>query len=96
MIQKWQHYTIIVFDIFYSAYDSSTAHCKIDLPVLRVEHSGKKISASKSSITFQDQVNDQVAKLHNLNGWDRKPPYYEDQASHELRKYPTPRDTSIL
>ena len=96
VIQKWPQLTILVFDVFHSAYDCSTAHHKADIPVLCFDYSPQNSCCKQPSDDFRNQINNYVAKMHNLNGWDQKPPYTEDLTSQEPRTYRNPRDTSIL
>jgi hypothetical protein len=94
--QKWPEFTVIVFDILHSDYDSSTAHQIVDISVLRFDYGSQHSNCKWPSKEFQTLINSQVAKIHNLNGWDRNPPYTEDQTSAEPRTYENPRDTSML
>ncbi|KAF2001682.1 hypothetical protein P154DRAFT_157876 [Amniculicola lignicola CBS 123094] len=95
-IQKWQQSTILVLDIFNDDYDESTAHHKVNLPVLLVDY-GKRLSYVRvASPDLQDRINTHVANQHNYNGWDGKPPYFEDQTGAVPPKYYNPRDTSML
>jgi hypothetical protein len=93
VIQKWPQYTVLIFDIFHPAYDVSTAHRKENIQVLYVTVN-QRFDARLPSSDFRELINDQVAKLHNLNGWSAMPPYIEDQTS-TVPKYPDPRDTSL-
>ncbi|KAF2449147.1 hypothetical protein P171DRAFT_506631, partial [Karstenula rhodostoma CBS 690.94] len=94
--QKWPQLTIPVFDIFHSAYDCSVAHQKADLPVLYFDYSPRNSCCKQPSNDFRNKINDHVAKIHNLNGWDQEPPYTEDLTSPEPRTHGNPCDTSIL
>lgn len=96
VIQKWPQFTVLVFDVFHTTYNVSTAHHKADIPVLHFDHGSQYSSCKWPSNEFRDLINKEVAKMHNLNGWDRKPPYIEDQTSTEPRRYENPRDTSLL
>lgn len=90
-IQKWQQLTIMIFDIFHTGYDPSTAHHKADLPVILIDY-GKRLSyARTTSPEFRDRINDHVAHEHNSNGWDGKPPFFQDQTSLVPRTYYFPR-----
>ncbi|KAH8707027.1 hypothetical protein GQ44DRAFT_777594 [Phaeosphaeriaceae sp. PMI808] len=95
-IQKWQQLTILAFDIFNDDYDASTAHHKVNLPVLLVDY-GKRLSYVRiASPELRESINIHVANQHNYNGWDGKPPYFEDQTGSVPPKYYNPRDTSML
>lgn len=96
VVQVWPQYTVLVFDIFHSAYDVATSHYKANLPVFRFNYNNKQASIQSTSAEFQNQINQEVANFHNLNSWDREPPYYEDQTSQAPRVYSNPRDTSIM
>jgi hypothetical protein len=88
--------TALVFDIFHENYDVSTAHRKVNLPVLLVDYSRRQSYIRIASPEFREFVNDYVARQHNFHGWDRRPPYFEDQTGAEAPKYENPRDTSVL
>ncbi|CBX95145.1 predicted protein [Plenodomus lingam JN3] len=94
-VQNWSHYTILVFDIFHVAYDASTAHHTVDIPVLLVDSSKRRVARIPSADELQNYINGQVAKLHNYNGWDAKPPYYNDKTG-AVPKYFSPCDRSLL
>ena len=96
VVQKWQHLTILVIDVFYDDYDASTAHHVADLPVLLVDFGKRFASIRVATSTFQEQINVQVAKQHNYHGWDGKPPYFEDQTGTIPPMYDKPRDISML
>ncbi|KAF2245109.1 hypothetical protein BU26DRAFT_533216 [Trematosphaeria pertusa] len=92
----WQQLTILVFDIFHDEYDVSTAHRVVKLLVILVDY-GKRLSYVRmGSLDLQEHVNVHVAKQHNYNGWDGKPPFFEDQTGPVPPKYYNPRDTSML
>lgn len=79
-IEKWDRLDILVFDVFHTAYDWSTAHHEVDLPVVLVD-CGKRYSSVKvAGPEFRKQVNVAVAREHDLNGWDVRPPYFADQS----------------
>jgi len=80
VVQTWARHTTLVFDIHHSAYDVSTAHREENLLVLNVAMD-KQIHARISSDDFRDMVNAEVAMLHNVNGWEKSLPYFEDQTA---------------
>jgi hypothetical protein len=45
---------------------------------------------------LEKQVNDRVARHHNLNGWEKVPPYYADYTTSKPMSYQNPRDTALL
>ena len=89
-IQKWPELAILIFDVFHDDYDVSTAHRKAHLPVFIVG-CGKRFSyVGVASPQFRERVNVNVAEKHNYNGWDGKPPYFEDRQVWCHRTIPIP------
>ncbi|KFH42701.1 hypothetical protein ACRE_065530 [Hapsidospora chrysogenum ATCC 11550] len=91
-IYKWDRLTIFVFKVPYDGYDWATAHHKVDLPVILVDY-GKRLSLVKlCGQEFCDEVNQFVARQHELHGWDAKPPYLQDHTlPGVVPTYPNPR-----
>ncbi|KAG7286692.1 hypothetical protein NEMBOFW57_009003 [Staphylotrichum longicolle] len=96
-IHKWDRLTIFVFNLWYDDYDWATAHHQVDLPVVLVDY-GKRLSSVKvCSQAFRDEVNQFVAKQHELHGWDAKPPYLQDHTlPGVVPTYPNPRCVKIV
>ncbi|KAL2174140.1 uncharacterized protein P884DRAFT_294575 [Thermothelomyces heterothallicus CBS 202.75] len=96
-IYKWARITIFVFNVWYNDYDWATAHHKVDLPVVLVDY-GKRLSFVKvCSQEFCDEVNQFVARQHELRGWDAKPPYLEDHTlPGVVPTYPNPRYVRLV
>ncbi|KAF4434347.1 hypothetical protein F53441_13691 [Fusarium austroafricanum] len=93
-IQKWTKLTALVFDVFHDEYDVSTAHQKVDLPVLHVDYGRTHSYARVASRQFRETVNNHLATQHNYHGWDCQPPYFEDQTGATPPKYENPRCSS--
>ncbi|RYP48549.1 hypothetical protein DL768_005588 [Monosporascus sp. mg162] len=91
-IQRWRRLTAFVFDVFHDEYDLSSAHHKVDLPVVLVDYGSRNGSAYVriASQHFRDFVNRHVARQHNLHGWEARPPFFEDQTA---ARPPTASDT---
>ncbi|KAF2454721.1 hypothetical protein BDY21DRAFT_366119 [Lineolata rhizophorae] len=95
-IDKCERLDILVFDVFHVGYVPSTAHHEASLPVVLVD-CGKRYSVIKAaSEEFRKEVNVSIARQHNLNGWDGKPPYTADHTGPKPPTYPNPRDPSML
>ena len=95
VVEKWDRLNILVFDIFHEKYDLSTAHQEENLPVILIDF-GKRYSVIKAAMkNFEGKVNRGVARHHNLNGWDKTPPYVADHTGTKVPTYPNPRDLSI-
>ncbi|KAH8731591.1 hypothetical protein GQ44DRAFT_671594 [Phaeosphaeriaceae sp. PMI808] len=92
VIEKWDKLDVLAFDIFHATYDPSTAHHVADVPVVLVDY-GKRYSVVKAaSPDFKKEVNVAVAREHNLNGWDARPPYVADHTGARVPTYPNPRN----
>ena len=93
--EKWTLLNIFVFDLYHEAYRSAAAHLPSQLPVIIVDYARKQTKASVASSFRRSEVNNGVAKHHNLNGWNNEPPFFADYTS-STPSYPNPRDTSLL
>ncbi|KAF5024697.1 hypothetical protein F66182_3226 [Fusarium sp. NRRL 66182] len=94
-IWKCDRLTIFAFDLWYDDYDWATAHHKVDLPVLLIDY-GKRSYVKVAGHEFQDEVNNFVARQHELHGWDAKPPYFQDQTGPEVPTYGNPRCVMVV
>ncbi|KAI9844416.1 MAG: hypothetical protein M1837_005617 [Sclerophora amabilis] len=74
---------------------SAKGHLLDDLPVVLVffTRTGEKRTIAPGF--RRNDVNQQVARHHNLNGWGEEPPYFADHTS-SVPSYRHPRDTSLL
>ncbi|KAF2254343.1 hypothetical protein BU26DRAFT_136779 [Trematosphaeria pertusa] len=96
VVEKWDRLDVLAFDVFHAAYNPSTAHHEASLPVVLVDY-GKRYSVVKAAgPDFQKEVNVAVAREHNLNGWDARPPYVVDHTGTKVPTYPNPRDLITL
>ena len=96
-VQKWKSRTYLVFDIANDRYDASRGHLPEhnQLSVV-VTHFSKKRAAYPASAWVAQQVNHDVAMLHNANGFDALPPFMEDHTLGAPPSYQNPRDISLL
>jgi hypothetical protein len=96
-VQKWRSRAFLVFDIANEAYDAKLGHLPEhnQLPVV-VAHFNKKKAAYLASSWVSQQVNHDVAMLHNANGFDAVPPFMEDHTLGTPPAYHSPRDISTL
>ncbi|KAJ5490783.1 hypothetical protein N7539_002350 [Penicillium diatomitis] len=94
---KWRSRTYLVFDIAHDEYDTKLGHLPEhnQLHVL-VAHFSKKKAAYPASSWVSQQVNHDVAMLHNANGYDVSPPFVEDHTLGAPPTYRNPRDISLL
>ena len=95
-IWKVHRLIILTFDMWNDGYDWSTAHRKVNLPVLLIDY-GKRLSSVKvGSHDFKDKVNGFVARQHELHGWDARPPYFQDQTGPGVPTYGNPRSMKMV
>lgn len=96
-VQKWRSRAFLVFDIANEAYDAQLGHLPEhnQLPVV-VAHFSKKKAAYPANSWVSQQVNHDVAMLHNANGFDAVPPFMEDHTLGTPPAYHSPRDISML
>ncbi|KAK3167497.1 hypothetical protein OEA41_010624 [Lepraria neglecta] len=76
--EKWPFLNLFVFALYHGAYRSASAHFPHDLPVLVVDYNRKGTTVSIAGSVRRREVNVRVAEHHNLNGWDREPPFFAD------------------
>ena len=94
--EKWPFLNIFVFDLYHETYQSASAHFPDHLPVLVADYSRKGTTVSIAGSFRRDEVNVRVAEHHNLNGWDREPPFFADYTLSTPVSYLDPRDSSLL
>ncbi|OOQ86923.1 hypothetical protein PEBR_19195 [Penicillium brasilianum] len=96
-VQKWRSRAFLVFDIANETYDAKLGHLPEhnQLPVV-VAHFSKKKAAYPANSWVSQQVNHDVAMLHNANGFDAVPPFMEDHTLGTPPAYHSPRDISML
>ncbi|KAJ5450740.1 uncharacterized protein N7458_007189 [Penicillium daleae] len=96
-VQKWRSRAFLVFDIANEAYDAKLGHLPEhnQLPVV-VAHFSRKRAAYPANSWVSQQVNHDVAMLHNANGLDAVPPFMEDHTLGTPPAYHSPRDISML
>jgi hypothetical protein len=96
-VQKWRSRAFLVFDIANEAYDAKLGHLPEhnQLPVV-VAHFSRKRAAYPANSWVSQQVNHDVAMLHNANGFGSVPPFMEDHTLGTPPAYHSPRDISML
>ncbi|KAL1837632.1 hypothetical protein VTK73DRAFT_4636 [Phialemonium thermophilum] len=86
----------LVFDIYHAAYDFDTAHLpsRNHLPVTRVRlgRRGHRVKAADPALAAR--VNREVANVHNLSGWWRRPPLVVNYAMGNVPVFPHPRSST--
>ncbi|KAJ5626709.1 hypothetical protein N7528_004136 [Penicillium herquei] len=94
--QRWRTRVWLVFDISHTSYDASEGHLpeKNILPVLIVRL-GKKSQAFSAEGPTRNQINEGVARLHNLTGPHSVPPFEVDYTL-GAPCYSNARDVSLL
>ncbi len=95
VVEKWDQLSIFVFDVFYSHYDPLTGHNAVDLSVILVDYGRRYSSVRFSTRQFRDKVNHDVAKAHDNNGWDARPPYFIDRREGRVPVYYSPRSMKV-
>ncbi|KAI9891858.1 MAG: hypothetical protein M1814_002243 [Vezdaea aestivalis] len=93
--EKWDRHTIMVFDLFHTSYQPVNGHHCQDLPVVLVFYTHRADKAYVAPQFHRNDTNKQVSEHHNLNGWDRKPPYIADHTFSSIPTYPNPRNLKV-
>jgi hypothetical protein len=94
--ENWGRTIIYLLDIFHESYIFESAHHVCDMTVIMVSLGGRNEKKWLALPAEKKQVNEGIAKLHNLNGWDTRPPYF---ANHDRGAVPvndSPRDATML
>jgi hypothetical protein len=94
--EDWGRTIIFIFDLFNDSYDCRTAHHACDMTVIMVSLGGKNEKKWFALPAEKEQVNKGIADLHNLNGWEARPPYFASHDRGAVPTYPSPRDTTML
>jgi hypothetical protein len=96
-VQKLRSRAFLVFDIANEAYDAKLGRLPKhnQLPVV-LAHFSKKKAAYPANSWVSQQVNHDVAMLHNANGFGYVPPFKEDHTLGTPPAYHSPRDISML
>lgn len=92
--EDWGRTIQFVFDIFHASYDFTTAHTIHDIAVVVVSLGEKNERRWFASRPQQKEVNKTVAHLHDLNGWETRPPYLANHANGAIPVYDNPRNMS--
>ena len=92
MISKWPRVTTMVFDLFNEKYDFQLAHNADDIDVIVIDFGPKQNpKIAQLSGARKREVNESVAEVHRLNGFEDQPPFLEDHREGSVPAYPTPR-----
>ncbi|KAF9729845.1 hypothetical protein PMIN01_11778 [Paraphaeosphaeria minitans] len=91
-LATWPHRTVMVFDLCNENYDFAQAHQPQDLPVLAIHFQTKeKIKIGKASEPNAREVNNEVARYHNLHGHAALP-MVEDHRNGNVPTFMSPRN----
>lgn len=93
--EDWDRSKNFVFDVFHASYDFDTAHHALKVTVIMVSLGGKKESKWLANPPLQTQVNEQIAQLHDSNGWTNQPPFFINHAGGAIPIYDRPRSMQI-
>lgn len=94
--EDWGRTIQFVFDVFHASYDFTTAHGIHDIAVVVVSLGGKNERRWFASRPQQQEVNETVAHIHDLNGWETRPPYLANHVNGAIPVYDNPRNMSDL
>jgi hypothetical protein len=94
--EDWGRTVQLVFDVFHDSYDFHNAHNAHDITVVIVSLGGRNEKHFCASGSDKEKVNREIAKLHNLNGWEVRPPYLATHARGKVPEYDSPRDVEML
>lgn len=94
--EDWGRFAVLVFDVYHTAYNPSTAHIPANLPVVVIDVGKDTLRITHASPMMRSDVNNSVAEHHNLSGWDSRPPFIVDQTSGTPPTYDNPRNLSLL
>lgn len=93
-IKKWKTRIFFTFDISNENYNFKTGHSRQEeqnnLPVV-VAYLGKGHKAYEATLGVRNRVNDEIAFLHDANGYDSVLPFVEDHTLTSPPEYPNPR-----
>ncbi|KAI9891521.1 MAG: hypothetical protein M1814_002644 [Vezdaea aestivalis] len=93
--EKWDRHIFMVFDLFHTSYQPANGHHCEDLPVVLMFYTNRADRAYMAPLFHRNDTNEQVSEHHNLNGWDREPPYFADHTFSSVPRYPNPRDLKL-
>jgi hypothetical protein len=94
--EDWGRTVQLVFDVFHDSYNFHDAHKAHDITVVIVSLGGRNEKHFYASLPQEEEVNGAIAKLHNLNGWEVRPPYFATHAQGKVPEYDNPRDVEML
>ncbi|KAK3945114.1 hypothetical protein QBC46DRAFT_372821 [Diplogelasinospora grovesii] len=77
----------MVFDVFHDDYDASTAHHKVDLPVLRVDYGRARSHAKVASIQFRGLINDHILQATRQSRLGSQTPIHHFSSMYKMRDH---------
>lgn len=94
--QTWPKRCFLIYDLFNAEYDYMRGHFleMNTLPIIWIQ-SGKEMTFREAPPKLSEQVNHEVARMHNVNGFV-PPPYTEDHCNGAVPVYYNARDPSLL
>ncbi|KAJ5716481.1 hypothetical protein N7493_008392 [Penicillium malachiteum] len=95
--KRWRTHVWLVFDISRTSYDASKGHLpeRNTLPVFIVRL-GTKSRAYPAEGPSKNQINEGVARIHNLTGPRSVPPFEEDYTLDTPPSYHDARNLTLL
>ena len=94
--EDWDRCKNFVFDVFHASYNFDTAHQAVEVTVIMVTLGGKKDSKWLANPILKTQVNEQIAELHESNGWKNQPPFFVNRAGGAIPMYESPRSIQTV
>lgn len=95
-LDRYNLAVFIVFDVFHDAYDASTGHLREqnDLRVCTVYFGRREVAATMAPEGIRRMVNEEIQRLHNLNGDGSVPPFRADHLNGQGAHYEKPSVSS--
>lgn len=93
-IKKWKTRIFFTFDISNEDYDFDSGHNREEPqnnPPVLVAYLGKVQKVFEAIPGVRDRVNEEIASLHDANGYDAVLPFYEDHTLSSPPVYSNPR-----
>ena len=93
-IKKWKTRIFFTFDISNEDYDFDSGHKpeekQNNLPAV-VVYLGKGQKVYEATLGMRNRINEEMAFLHDANGYDAVLPFFEDHTLMSPPEYPNPR-----
>ncbi|KAJ8115450.1 hypothetical protein OPT61_g2900 [Boeremia exigua] len=92
-LATWPNITHMVLDICNYSYDFTNAHQVQDIPVTVVYVRGRESpEVTEASADLKNHTNNQIARQHNLRGYDALLPMIDDHRNGKAPVHLNPRD----